>query len=494
MDTYPDHGRSNRAALALLCVAQFVVILDTTIVTVALPSIQRDLGFAGPTGLQYVISLYALTFGGTLILAGRAADLLGRRRVFAAGLAVFTLASVGCGLAPAPWALLAARAVQGVAGAMVSAAALALLTTLFAEGAGRNRALGAWGAVGGAAGACGLILGGVLTELLSWPWVFLINAPIGLAAVLATPRTLPADGSTGPARAGVRELDLPGAVAVTFGLGLLIFGLSRSERAGLTSAATLLPLAAAVVALAIFVVVERRARVPLVRFELFRVPGIAAANLVALTLTTVIASNLFFTTLYVQRVLGFTALETGLAFLPNSVLVIAGSAIGARLAGRYGPRPGLVAGLLVLAASALLLSGVPAGGGVSASGVAVVLPGFALTGLGLGLAFVSVTIAATEGVPPGLRGLASGVLNTAQQLGFAAGIATIVAAASASAHGRGLGRLVDGFAAGYRLDAALATAAAALGMIVRERRGCRGSRRPWRSARRGRGPRRPGPP
>ncbi|MFI0423070.1 MFS transporter [Spongiactinospora sp. 9N601] len=455
--------------LALLCVAQFVVILDTTIVTVALPSMHRDLGFADQAELQYVISLYALTFGGSLILAGRTADLFGRRRVFVAGLTAFTVASLICGLAPAPWALLAARAVQGAAGAMVSASALSLLTTLFTGDTERNRALGAWGAVGGAAGASGLIFGGALTALAGWPWVFFINAPVGLVTVLAARRVLPAAEASPP---GARTLDLPGAVSVTGGLGLLIFGLTRGEQEGFTAGPTLGLLAAAVASLAVFVAVERRVRTPLVRFRLFRVPGVAAANLIALSLTTIIASNLFFTTLYVQRVLGFTALQTGLTFLPNSILVIVGSTAGSRLAGRFGAAAVLAGGLLVLGGSSLLLSGVPAEGGH----VADVLPGFALTGFGLGLSFVSVAITATRGVAPDDQGLASGVLNTAQQVGFAVGIAAIVSVATAYGESAGdpAHRLVAGFSIGYLLDAALAGASAVLALfLLRERRAVR---------------------
>ncbi|WP_051580114.1 MFS transporter [Pseudonocardia acaciae] len=444
--------------LVLLCAAQFVVILDTTIVNVALPSIQADLGFASPSDLQYVISLYALTFGGSLILAGRAADLVGRRRVFVTGLVVFVAASLACGLAAGPATLLAARAAQGVASAMVSAAALTLLTTSFPEGAGRNRALGAWGAVGGAAGASGLLFGGVLTDLAGWPSVFFINLPIGLVAAVSALRLLPG----APAAGRGRSPDLPGAVTVTAGLGLLIFGLTRAEQGGVLSGDTAGALIGSVALLAAFVLVERRVRAPLVRFGLFRVPGVAGANAAALLLNAIIASNLFFTTLYVQHVLGFTPLLTGLAFLPNSALVVAGSAVGSRLAGRLGTSPVLATGFGVLLVASLLLARVPP---TAASYPVHVLPGFALTGLGLGLAFVSVTIAATRGVDPRDQGLASGTVNTAQQVGFAVGIAAVVGAAGPDQ------------ATGYLIDAALAAVALTLALVTPGRgSAARGSR------------------
>lgn len=437
-------------ALALLCAAQFMLILDTTIVAVALPSIRADLGFASQADLQYVISLYAATFGGLLILAGRVADLLGRRRVFAAGLLAFAAASLACGLAPTSEALLAGRALQGVGAAMVSPAALSLLTALFAEGEERNRALGAWGSVGGAAGATGLVLGGVLTSAAGWEWLFFINLPIALGCAFAAPRLLPAAAAP---EAG-RRLDLPGALTITLALGLLIFGLSRSEHTGFGSAATLGLLAGAAALLAAFVAIERRVRRPLVAFRLFRLPGVAGANVAMLLLNAVIASQLFFTTLYAQRVLGLSALETGLAFLTNSALVVVGSTLASRLIGRVGAGVVLAIGLAIIGASALLLSGVSADGTYAAD----VLPGFTLTGLGLGLAFVSVTVGATSGAGDRDQGLASGVVNTAQQVGFGVGIAAVIAS-------------VDGYSAGYLVNAALATFAAVLALaLVRDGR------------------------
>lgn len=434
------------AALGLLCLAQFLVVLDTTIVNVALPSIGTDLGFTSEAGLQYVLSLYALSFGGLLVVAGRAADLLGRRRMLVAGLLVFTVASLACGAAPSMGVLLAARTVQGLGSALTSAAALALLTQLFADGPARNRALGAWGAVGGAAGACGLILGGALTDTLGWRSVFLINIPLGLCAACVAPRLLPAAQRTGG------SLDLPGAVTVTAGLGLLILGLS--QRGYL--AATVGMLVGAGVLLAAFVLIERRVRRPLLTPGLFSIPGVATANVAMLTLTMIVASGLFFTTLYVQQVLQLSPLQTGLAFLPNSALVISGSALATRLARHWRPGVLLVIGFGLLIAAGLLLSAVSAHG----SYVADVLPGFALTGLGQGMAFVAATLAATRGVPATEHGLASGLVNSAQQVVFAVGLAAIIAAASALA-GPAAPPVAD-YAIGYLLDAALA----AVGLLV----------------------------
>lgn len=463
-----EGNRQKAITLVLLCAAQFMVILDTTIVNVALPSIGADLDLGGRSGLlQYVISLYALTFGGSLILAGRAADLFGRRRLFVIGLVAFALASLACGLASTPGLLLTGRALQGLAAALASSSALSLLTTIFDEGAERNRALGAWGAVGGAAGASGLIIGGAITDLLGWPWIFLLNLPIGLGVAVAAMFRLSVDAADQPQR--MRRLDLPGAITVTGALGLLVFGLTRSQHDGLLTASTVGLLAGAVVLLAIHILIERRVHHPLVAFRLFRLPGVAGANLTALLLTTIVASNLFFTTLYVQGVLGYSPLQTGFAFLPNSMLVVVGSALASRLLGRIGEGPILASGFTILAVASLLLTGISPDGAYLTD----VLPGFALTGLGLGLAIVAVTGAATRGVDSHDHGLASGVVNTAQQVGFAVGIAAIVAAASAVTESGGmLGAVqqVSGYAFGYLIDAVIAAVAALLAIFLVRRK------------------------
>lgn len=451
--------RRQRGVLTLLCLAQFLVVLDVSIVNVALPRMGADLAFGSESSLQYVISLYALTFGGLLVLAGRLADVFGRRRIFVSGLLLFSFSSLVCGIAPNAAVLLTGRTVQGVGSALVSSAALALLMTLFREGAERNRALGAWGAVGGAAGACGLLMGGALTDLFGWPWIFFINVPLALGAVWFAPRLLPA-GGTGQ---HLRNLDLPGAVAVTGGLGLLIFGFTFAEQEGFRVGATQALLIGAVVLLVAFVVIERRSKWPLVAFRLFRAPGVAVSNISALVLTTIIASNLFFTTLYVQQVLNLTPLQTGLAFLPNSLLVVTGSAIATRLARRVGDGPVLIAGLVLLAIACMLLSGVS----ITGSYVTDVLPGFALTGLGQGMAFVAATMGATRGVEDRDHGLASGVVNSAQQVGFALGTATVVNAAVAlSGPVQGGGLWQNSYSVGYLLDAALAVFCVVLGVLL----------------------------
>ncbi|MFD2028528.1 MFS transporter [Promicromonospora aerolata] len=433
--------------LVLLCGAQFMVVLDTTIVNVALPAIGRDLHFGSDAQLQYVISLYALTFGGFLILAGRMADLFGRRRFFLIGLLVFTVASLACGLAPTSEWMLGARALQGIGSALVSSAALALLTTEFAEGKNRNTALGVWGATGGAAGAAGLIVGGVLTSALGWEWVFFINVPVGVAIVIAAPRIIGA--STPPTTE--RHLDLLGSVLVTGGLALLIYTATQIEQRGLTPVTAWMALSV-VALLGAFGLVERRTEQPILPFRLFRAPGLAPANVVVLLLNAIIASHLFFTTLYVQNSLGYSALQTGFAFLPNSVLVVLGATLTSRVLHRIGLNWMLTIGVALIGLSALLLSPAPAAG----SYLLNVLPGFALAGLGLGIGFTTAMIAATNGVTSRDHGAASGVVNSAQQVGFALGIAIIVAVASSLASGFQPSSQQATYTAGYLIDAGVA--------------------------------------
>lgn len=451
---------SDALVLTLLCAAQFMVVLDTTIVTVALPSIQAELGFATQTDLQYVVSLYALTFGGFLILAGRVADLYGRRRVFRIGLTVFSLASLACGLSPDAAVLLIGRALQGVGSAMISPAALSLIITRFPRSSLRNRALGVWGGTGGAAGAAGLIFGGVLTSSLGWAWVFFINVPIGVVAFVAAGRLLPKGRRT--AVAG--RLDVAGSLAVTLALGLMIFACSGTGERGWSDPFTVALLTAGLVLLAVFVAIERRVTSPVLDLRLFTRRELTGANVSALLLNMVIASHLFFTTLYVQRVLAFPALETGLAFLPNSALVLVGSALASRLATRVRLDRLLAAGFLVIAVSSLLLSRVTVPGDY----LTEVLPGFSLAGLGLGIAFVAVTIGATRGVSTADQGTASGLVTSAQQVGFAIGVAAIVSVAMSAGHA-GQAETVDspiaGYSLGYVMDAALAGLAALLALV-----------------------------
>jgi EmrB/QacA subfamily drug resistance transporter len=430
------------AVLALLCTVQFMLVLDNAIANVALPRIQDDLGFS-VGALQYVVSLYALTFGGFLILAGRAGDLFGRRRFLVAGVALFTVASLLCGAAQSQGMLLAGRALQGLGGALAAPAALSLITTTFAEGSERNRALGVFGAVAAAGATAGLIVGGALTDALSWRWVFYVNIPVGVGALLLAPRLIRESRD----RATDRSLDVPGAVTVTAGLALVVYGVTRGQEDGFGATSTLLLLAAAAALLALFAFIETHVRRPLVPFRFFGRRAVSGANVVALASTGVIAGQSFFSTLYLQQILGFTPIETGLSFLPLSVAAFVGSGIASQLAGRIGTRLPLAAGLALMGLGTLALTGISAQGSYAG-----VLPAFLLFGLGLGLSFVSQTITATAGVEAGEQGLASGLLNTSQQLGFAVGVAGLVSVAVAATEGStatGAAALVDGYTSGY---------------------------------------------
>ena len=414
-------------ALGLLCAAQFVDVLDVNVVVVALPSIGEDLGFS-PEDLQWVVSAYVLFFAGFLLLAGRAADLFGRRRMFVAGLALFASASLVCGLAGSAAVLLAARAVQGLAAAITAPAALSLITTIFAEGTERNRAVGAWTAVAAAGGAAGLVLGGLVTDTLGWRWAFFVNVPVGVLGVALSPLLLPAGAPDRDGGTGARRLDLPGAATVTAGLVLLVYGLTRAEEAGFGSPATVTTLALAAALVAAFVLVEGKTADPLVRLGIFRSRDLVGACLVAFALTAVTSSVGVLATIYLQRVLGLSATVAGLAGLPLSLAVIAGSLAGSRLAGRFGARATMALGLLAVAAATLVVSGISA-----EEGLGRVLINAGLSGLGLGCASVASTAAGTSAAGGDEQGLASGLLNTSAQVGTALGLAVLVAVATARA-------------------------------------------------------------
>jgi EmrB/QacA subfamily drug resistance transporter len=414
-----DHGWP---ALGLLCTAQFVLVLDVTIVAVALPSLRDGLGFSA-SGLQWVVSAYVLAFAGFLLLGGRAADLWGRRRLFVAGLAIFAVASGWCGLAGASWELVAARAVQGLGAAIVAPAALSLLTTTFAEGGPRERALGVWTAAAAGGGATGFLLGGVVTQALGWRAVFLVNVPVGLLGVLLAPVLLPERRGRAP-----RRLDLAGAVTLTGALSTLVYALTQAEHAGPWSAGTWLPLAAAAALGGAFVACERRTAHPLVPLDVLRVRGLAGASLVALLLTAVTTPSVLFSIFYVQDLLGYPPTLVGATVAPFSVAVVAGSLGGARLVAltRLGARRAMAAGLLSVGLGTAALSTMGAAGGNPAPLVA----GFLLSGLGLGVASVASTAMGTAAVPAAQQGLASGLLNTAAQVGTALGLAALVTIAS----------------------------------------------------------------
>jgi EmrB/QacA subfamily drug resistance transporter len=440
-------------ALALLCAAQFMVILDITVVNVALPSIQADLGIA--TGdLQWVVTAYTLAFGGLLLLGGRAADLLGRRRVFLAGLAVFTTASLAAALAPSAGALLAARATQGVGAAMLSPAALSLVTTIFADGPERRRALAAWAAVAASGGAFGVLAGGLLTEVLGWQAIFVINVPVGIAVAFAALRVLPA---MAPAARG--RLDAVGALLASASLVALIYALVEAPGAGWGSLQTLGLLAAAGAGLASFVLFESRVHEPLVKLAVFRRRTTSTALALMVAGMGTVLSAFFFSSLYLQDVLGHSALRTGLEFLPGALLLVVAAHAGGQLVARLGAKPVLASGMALGGVGALLLSGVSANG----SYLADVLPGLLVLDVGIGLSASGIFITAMAGVDEEEAGLVSGLTTTAHELG----IALVLPVLSTIAASREL--LTLGFGDAFRAAAVLAFAAALLALALLRR-------------------------
>jgi EmrB/QacA subfamily drug resistance transporter len=413
-----NKGERRWSALGLLCVAQFVVVLDATIVAIALPEIQADLGFSR-AGLQWVISAYTLVFGGFLLLAGRAADLWGRRRLFMVGLAVFTGASLACGLVASPLALVLGRIAQGLGAAMVAPSALSSLTAAFPEGEGRGRALGVWTAAAAGGGATGWLLGGLLTGSLGWEWVFFVNLPVGILGVALAPVLV----SESRDEMAPPRLDVAGALSVTAGLTLLVYGITRVEEVGLVEPVTLVSLATSVMLLALFVAVDGWVRHPLVPLAVFRSRVLLGANLVALALTASTTPPMLLCTLYVQQVLGFPPAQAGLVFPPFNLAVIGGSLLGPRLVGRLGPRNTMVFGLIAIAAGSACLLGVsPYGGGY----LLYLIPAFVLMGTGLGCASVASTASGTAASEGRLQGLASGLLNSAAQIGTVLGLAVLI--------------------------------------------------------------------
>jgi EmrB/QacA subfamily drug resistance transporter len=426
-------------ALGLLSVVQFMVVLDLAIVNVALPSIQVDLGFSREN-LQWMISAYALVFGGFLLLGGRAADLLGRRRLFLAGLVVFTLASLFAGLAWSEVSLIAARALQGLGAAVITPAALSILSTTFVEGRERNIALGVWGAVGGLGAAAGVLLGGVLTDTLGWEWIFFLNVPLGSAAFVAAPRLLSESRD-----ARVKSFDALGAMLVTGGLSSLVFAITQAGQDGWVAGKTVSFFAVAVSLLVGFVAWELRHPEPLMRLGILRTRTVSGANVAGFILTITTLSTFLTLTLYMQQVLGFSAMQTGFAFLAIAGTAIIWSTVAAQLVNRVGIKPVLVVGLSALTAGLMYLTQISVGG----SYVADLLPGFLLIALGLGFSLVPISIAALTGVEPGEAGLASGLINTSQQIGGALGIAALSTIATS--------RTEDALAGGSTQAAALVT-------------------------------------
>jgi EmrB/QacA subfamily drug resistance transporter len=460
-----DTPRAKNLALMLLAMTQFVVVIDASIVNVALPSIGRALKFS-QTDLSWVVNAYTLTFGGFLLLGGRLADLMGRRRMFILGLVLFSLASLLGGLSQSESWLIGARAVQGMGAAIVSPAALSIITTTFADGEERNRALGVWGAVAGAGGAAGVLLGGVLTSGLSWRWVLFVNVPIGLFCAFVAPRVLPESRE----EVEERTFDVPGAVTVTAGLALLVYALVDAVNVGWGSTATIARVAGAVALLVAFVAIELRQRSPLMPLTIFRLRTLRGANLVALLVGMSLFSMFFFISLYMQQVLHFSALHTGLSYLPLAVAIILSAGLASVGVTRFGFKPILFTGLLFVAAGLLWFSRVPATGGTFAADV---LGPSVLAGIGLGLSFVPVTIAAVTGTRPHEAGLASGLVNTAQQVGGALGLAILATVANSRTrsllhHGQHdvAGALTKGFDRAFLIGSGFALVGAVLTIVL----------------------------
>jgi len=404
----------------------FMTVLDVSIVNVALPSIKTALNVSD-SNLQWVITAYAITFGGFLLLGGRTADLLGRRRMFMIGIAFFSLASLVCGLAGSIGVLVAARAVQGLGAAIISPATLSIIMTTFEEGSERNKALGIWGAMAGSGAAAGVLMGGILTKYAGWEWIFFVNVPVG-ALVLALTRPLVRESRI----TGMRGFDVGGAATITASLALLVYGISKAPDVGWASGRTIAFLVAAAVLLAAFLVIESRHPSPMVPFQIFRTKTVTGANVSGLLLGAVVYSNFFLLTLYVQQVLHYSALKTGLTFLATAGTVIPVAGASQALTTRFGPRPVMAIGLALITAGMVWYSQIPVHGSFGSD----LLPGYLMVGVGMAFAFIPMSIAALAGVAPHEAGLASGLINTSQQVGGAVGVA--VASTVAFTHMRTL--------------------------------------------------------
>jgi EmrB/QacA subfamily drug resistance transporter len=464
MSALPDPKRWR--ALAVLGIAYLMVVLDIAIVNVALPSIQKHLHFS-IGGLQWVVSGYALTFGGFLLLGGRAGDLLGRRRVFMVGLGLFALTSLLCGLAVSSGMLIAGRFLQGVAGAILAPSVFSITSVTFQEGSERNKALGILGAIAGSGAAIGVLLGGVLTEYAGWRWIFFVNIPVGIAALFLVPRVVRESRADGL----MRHFDATGATTVTASLMLFVFGLTRSTTEGWSSGQTLGALLASAVLMAVFLRVESRSRSALVPLSIFRRRTLAGANLIGFGLGTAIFGMFFLLSLYMQEVLGFSAMTTGVGYLAVAVTIVITSAVSQALVTRVGVKPVLAAGLSLLGLGLVYFTFVSAGG----SYVNDLLPGFLLIGVGGGFSFVPISIAALGGVSGGEAGLASGLINTSQQVGGALGLAVLTTVATTrtahlTASGTGhLAALTGGFSLAFWVGAGVAVIALAITILILKR-------------------------
>jgi len=408
-------------ALALLCMTQFMVVLDASIVNIALPTIGREVGIS-QENLSWVVNAYVLTFGGFLLLGGRMADLLGRRRIFMAGLVIVAVASLFAGFAPNEGVLIAARAGQGLGAAIIAPSALSIVTTIFRDGSERNKALGAWGAVAGSGAAAGVLLGGVLTDGLRWEWVLWVNVPVALVVLALTPGLIPESRS----ESQTRTFDLAGAVTVTAGLSLLVYAIVDAESAGWGSTKTIGLLAAAVALLGVFTLIERRSEAPLVPFSIFRKRTLTGANVVGLMVGGSLFAMFFFITLYMQQVLGYSPIKAGLTYLPLSIAIIVSAGAASQVVTKIGFKPVLVVGLILIAGGLVWFSAISVDGGFTTD----ILGPSLLAAVGLGFAFVTTTIAAVSGIEDHEQGLASGLINTSQQVGGALGLAVLATVAN----------------------------------------------------------------
>jgi EmrB/QacA subfamily drug resistance transporter len=464
------------ATLLLACLAQFMVILDVSVVNVALPAIRHALGF-NEVDLQWVVNAYTVTFAGFLLLGGRAADLLGRRKVFVSGLILFAATSLIGGLANSQAVLITARTLQGLGGAVIAPASLSILTTTFSEGPARNRAVGIWGAMGGAGGAAGVLLGGILTDLLGWHWILLINVPIGLLAAFFAQRLLLESRNPN----ATRNFDVAGALSATVGLSLLVLGIVRTDQTGWGDASTLGLIAAGVVLLTIFIGIEGRfAAHPLMPLRIFASRALSAANVVVLLVGGATFGMWFFVSLYLQEVLHYSPIKAGLAFLPMTLCIVIGSTFASRVVARLGTKPLLATGMILQTAGLLLFAQVAVHGGYLGDFLIASL----LTAMGIGLSFVPATIAAVAGVAPHEAGLASGLVNTARMFGGALGLAilaTIATSRTTSELHAGLAQpsaLTNGFHLAFVVAAAFALAGAVVALVGLPRMRPRGAAEP----------------
>jgi EmrB/QacA subfamily drug resistance transporter len=463
----PSISKEKVPILLLLAAAQFLVVLDASITNVALPSIGKALDVV-QSDLAWVVNAYVLTFGGFLLLGGRMADLLGRRRIFMAGLALFAVASLTAGLAQDETMLIVSRAVQGLGAALLSPAALSIVTATFSEGRERNTALGVWGAVAGGGGAVGVLMGGVLTEYLSWRWVFLVNVPIVVLLLFLVPRTVPESRS----EKEIKTYDVPGAVTITAGLSMFVYALVNANDAGWGSTETIALIAGSIVLIVAFLFIESRVSDPLVPFDIFGSRTRNGSYIVGLLLAASLFSMFFFVSLYMQQVLGWDALKAGLAYLPLAITIMVGAGIGAQLANKIGFKPVLVAGMLFTAVGLLWWTQID----VHGSFLSDVLGPELLAAVGLGLSFPGATVGGTSGVRQDEAGLASGLINSAQQVGGALGLAILSAIATAktddvmsAAHGvqRALpDALTQGFQAAFAVGAGFALLGAILAFVL----------------------------